>query len=213
MTQHVEHVRRALLVEKRVQGIFLPRDELLQDEIAAGNNAIGVHVRPRGSVRREIGKRLVPVGTAAHRMHAHAAEAAGGLHHERHMRLKLGEVEFPQLISRACAEEEALVHLRQKLAHGNLVLEHGDGVRKAGVVRMRADPLERVLGIGVHALARGKTRGRLGLIDQEQRPSGRKSRALGKSIAKHGVLRRFKPFQQLRRSIRFVKDDHGNPLL
>ena len=82
------------------------------------------------------------------------------------MRLKLGKIEFPQLISRACAEEEALVHLRQKLAHGNLVLEHGNGVRKAGVVRMRADPLERVLGIGVHALARGKTRSRLCLVDQ-----------------------------------------------
>ena len=129
------------------------------------------------------------------------------------MRLKLGEIEFPQLISCACAEKEVLVHLRQKLAHGNLILEHGDGVRKAGVVRMRADPLERVLGVGVHALARGKTRGRLGLVDQVQRPPGRKSRALGKRIAKHGVLRRFKPFQQLRRSIRFVKDDHGNPLL
>ena len=166
MTQHVEHVRRALFVEERIQGIFLPRDELLQYEIAVGNHAVGIHVRPSSRVRREIGKRLVPIGTATHRVHAHAAEAAGGLHHERHMRLKLGEVEFPQLISRACAEEEALVHLRQKLAHGNLVLEHGNGVRKAGVVRMRADPLERVLGIGVHALARGKTRSRLGPIDQ-----------------------------------------------
>ena len=129
------------------------------------------------------------------------------------MRLKLGEVKFPQLIGCACAEEEALVHLRQKLAHGNLVFEHGDGVRKAGIVRMCADPLERVLRVGVHALARGKTRGSLSLIDQVQRAPRRKSRALGKRIAKHGVLRRLKPFQQLRRSIRFVKDDHGNPLL
>ena len=129
------------------------------------------------------------------------------------MWLKLGEIELPQLIGCACAEEEAFVHLRQKLAHGNLVLEHGNGVRKAGVVRMRADPLERVLGIGVHALACGKARGRLSLINQAQRPPGCKSRALGERIAKHGVLRRLKPFQQLRRSIRFVKDDHGNPLL
>ena len=53
----------------------------------------------------------------------------------------------------------------------------------------------------------------LGLIDQVQRAPRRKSRALGKRIAKHGVLRRLKPFQQLRRSIRFVKNDHGNPLL
>ena len=129
------------------------------------------------------------------------------------MRLKLGEIKFPQLIDRAGAEEKALVHLRQKLAHGDLVLEHGDGVRKAEIVRMRADPLKRILGIGVHALARGKTRSSLSLIDQVQRPPGRKSRALGKRIAKHGVLRGLKPFQQLRRSIRFVKDDHGNPLL
>ena len=129
------------------------------------------------------------------------------------MRLKLGEVEFPQLISCACAEKEVLVHLCQKLAHGNLILEHGDGVRKAGIVSMRADPLERVLGVGVHALACGKARGRLVLVDQVQRPPGRKSHALRERIAKHGVLRRLKPFQQLRRSIWFVKDDHGNPLL
>ena len=82
------------------------------------------------------------------------------------MRLKLGEIQFPQLIGCACAEEEVLVHLCQKLAHGDLVLEHGDGVRKTGVVRMRADPLERVLRVGVHALTRGKTRGGLGLVDQ-----------------------------------------------
>ena len=213
MTQHVEHARRALLIEERIQGIFLPRDELFQDEIVAGNYAVGIHIRPSSRVRREIGQRLVPIGTAAHRVHAHAAEPTGGLHHERHMRLKLGEVKFPQLIGCACAEEEALVHLRQKLAHGNLVFEYGDGVRKAGIVRMRADPLERVLGVGVHTLASGKARGRLNLVDQVQRPPGRKSRALGERIAKHGVLRRFKPFQQLRRSIRFVKDDHGNPLL
>lgn len=57
---------------------------------------------------------------------------------------------------------------------------------RLGLVRMRANPLERVLGVGVHALARGKTRGRLGLVNQAQRPPGRKSRALGKRIAKHG---------------------------
>lgn len=106
------------------------------------------------------------------------------------MRLKLGEIEFPQLISRACAEEEVLVHLRQKLAHGDLVLEHGDGVRKTGIVRMRANPLERVLGVGVHALARGKTRGRLGLVNQAptpartQKPCARKTHCEARGVAK-----------------------------
>ena len=151
MAEHVEHMRFALGVEERVDGVLGAFDVAFEHKRTRSDHALGIHVVPGCGVAVDIVKRGIPIVFIGDRVYAHAAEADRGLEHERSLQRR--EIKGAQLVGRAGHEKEIGVERSEHAPHERLVFEHLDGMHDGFVFHVLRNPRKRVFRGGVEPLA------------------------------------------------------------